>query len=580
MTVSLTGIGISRGIAIGKAHLIRREDLQISEYVLPRAFLEDEVERYDRALRNARRQLEFIRDQIRDRTPADITAFIDMHLLMLEDASLAEAPKEYIRRHGYNAEWALKLQRDALIDSFENMEDPYLRGRKDDVDHVVRRIQRLLVNEDEHVPHTAETSLKGRVLFAEDLTPADMLLVHHQGVIALVTEHGGPTSHTAILARSLGIPAVMGLHRVLHFIREHEQVVIDGEQGAVLANVDAGILDYYRRRREAARSRRRRLSRLKGAAPVTRNGQRVSLLANIELSEDIDAAKSAGAEGVGLYRTEFLYLNRETPPDEEEQLENYRGIVNAMDGLPVTIRTLDLGLDKQPPVAWRLESAPTANPALGLRAVRLCLKDPDLFRPQLRAILRASAFGQVRMMIPMLSSIGELKQVMRLLEETRQELTRAGVAYDPAMPVGGMIEVPASAVIADHFARHLDFLSIGTNDLIQYTLAIDRVDDEVNYLYDPLHPAVLRLIQTTLKAGRACGIPVGMCGEMAGEPRLTRLLLGMGLDEFSMHPATMLEVKRIITETDTDQIRDLVDEALQQEDPATTLALNSDLRHY
>jgi phosphotransferase system enzyme I (PtsI) len=386
---------------------------------------------------------------------------------------------------------------------------------------------------------------------ADDLTPADTVLLQHQGVIAFITESGGPLSHTAIMARSLGIPAVVGVRHARRMLRNDEQIIVDGEQGAVLADATEQILGYYRQRQERVASYFRNLDRLKDKPAVTEDGYRIQLMANIELPEDLEAVTSASAAGIGLYRTEFLYMNRNSLPDEDEQFEAYLNVVNAMQGKPVTIRTLDLGADKQ--FDGGNVNLPT-NPALGLRAIRLCLREPELFRAQLRAILRVSAYGPVRMMIPMLSNIQELFQTLNLLKLIKDELRAEGISFNEEMPVGGMIEVPAAAISAYMFAQHLDFLSIGTNDLIQYTLAIDRIDEEVNYLYDPLHPSVLRLIHQVLKAANRAGIPVSMCGEMAGDIRYTRLLLGLGLREFSMQTASLLEVKSIVNQSRVNEL--------------------------
>jgi phosphotransferase system enzyme I (PtsI) len=557
MTFILSGIGVSRGTAIGKAHVLQQDALEVRELQLGAEQLEDEVLRYQQAVEVASRQLSAIREQIPEATRKDIVEFIDTHLLMLQDSTLAQAPIQHMREHQCNAEWALKLQQDALSAVFDEMDDPYLRTRKDDVNHVIHRILRILVSgAGEH--GDASIDLAGAIVFASDLTPSDTVLLHHQGVAAFVTEFGGPLSHTAILARSLGIPAIVGVHSARRYIQDNEIVILDGEQGVVLAGADAELLEYYRQQQGAERDRRAGLARLKGTAAVTRDGVRVQLLANIELPQDMERTLAAGAEGIGLYRTEFLFMNRPDIPSEEEQLEQYMEVIRAMEGLPVTIRTLDLGADKKVD-SGNIPGRSSSNPALGLRAIRLCLKDLDLFRPQLRAILRASATGPTRMMIPMLSNLQELAQVLSLLEETKEQLRTEGHAFDPHLPIGGMIEIPAAALTAACFAARLDFLSIGTNDLIQYTLAIDRIDDEVAYLYDPLHPAVLRLIQLTIQAGEAAGIPVSMCGEMAGDTRFTRLLLGMGLTQFSMYPTSILEVKDCITRSSRNEARELVE---------------------
>ncbi len=545
MGLILTGVGVSKGIAIGKACLLKGDQFEINEYVLPKHLVAEEVARFRLALATAKKQLKEIHRKIPPNTPADIASFLETHLLMLDDSMLSDVPVKLIKSQQCNAEWALKQQRDALVGVFEAMDDPYLRTRKDDVDHVVHRILRILLN---HAPQPFESydgCLAGGIIIVEDLSPADLLLMHQHRVTAFVTESGGVTSHTTILARSLGIPAVAGVHHARRDISHNAVVIIDGQQGLVLADPDENALRYFRARQREEKHHATLLAKLKDQPAVTRDGVTIELHANIELAEDLHILRRVGATGVGLYRTEFLFMNRAQLPSEEEQLHAYLRVVRGMKGAPVTIRTLDLGADKMLQGA-HADAQNTTNPALGLRAVRLCLKDPLLFRPQLRAILRASAHGSVRMMIPMLATPHELAQVMHLVQQIKQELKEEGHKYDEKMPIGGMIEVPAAALMADVFARQLDFMSIGTNDLIQYTLATDRINEAVNYLYNPLHPGVLRLINMTVTAGRKAGTPVAMCGEMAGDTRYTRLLLGMGLNQFSMHPAMLLEIKNIV----------------------------------
>lgn len=575
MTIALTGVGASKGIATGEISIVARGQLEVLEYTVGESAIPHEVARFEQAVLQARETLQQIRDQFPSDTPDEVAEFMNVHLLMLDDSAITKAPITLITEKRCNAEWALKIQRDAVMDVFEAMDDPYLRTRKDDVDHVINQIQRALRSDEEAEvggPEPDETRLTNRIVFAEDLTPADAVLMHKQGIIAILTEFGGATSHTAILARSLGIPAVVGLHNAGAYIREGEPVIVDGREGVVLVEPDARIGRHYqKRRRDIARHAAAR-RRLRTAPGVTRDGQRIGIQANIELSTETKTARTNHADGVGLYRTESLYMNRRSPPDEEEQFDAYAEVVKAMRGSSVTIRTMDLGADKQ--VDGVRPGAPaSSNPALGLRAVRLCLHEPNLFRPQLRAILRASALGPVRMMVPMLSNILEVEQVRRFIDEARLELDRRGQAYDTGIPIGAMIEVPAAALCADAFARELDFLSIGTNDLIQYTLAIDRVDDEVNYLYDPVHPAVLRLIRMTIRAGQHANVPVAMCGEMAGDARYTRLLLGMGLREFSVHPNAILEIKQIITESHVGQLTKLAQRVLAAGKASTRLAL-------
>ena len=550
MTISLQGVSVSRGIAIGHVHILKHDQLDVSEYSIRSTRIDREIERLNDAIADARQQLRAIRDHIPVSTSVDIAAFIDTHLLMLEDVALTEEPKRIIKERLCNAEWALKLQRDALVNVFEEMADAYLSTRRDDVDHVVNRIMRVLMKQKPLVHETGSDNLQDKVIFAQDLTPADTVMMQHNGILAFATEYGGPTSHTAILARSLGIPAIVGLHNARKFIQNDDLVIIDGSNGVVLVDPDKNIQSYYEKRQREEKRYYSSLGRLKNAETETIDGVKVNLMANIELPSDFETVRDVGAKGVGLYRTEFLYLNRDTEADEEEHYETYMEVMDALGDLPLTIRTLDLGADKQVDGVGRQYGPHRSNPALGLRAVRLCLKEPQLFRPQLRAILRASAHGPVRVMIPMLTNISEMQQVLSMMDDIKKDLDENDVAYDHELQVGGMVEVPASAVCADIFAKQLDFLSIGTNDLIQYTMAIDRVNDEVNYLYDPLHPAVLRLIEMTIAAGKKAKIPVAMCGEMAGEPDYTRLLLGLGLREFSVHPANLLQIKKIIIDTD------------------------------
>ncbi|MEN8204842.1 MAG: phosphoenolpyruvate--protein phosphotransferase [Pseudomonadota bacterium] len=564
MSLALSGIGVSRGVAIGKAHIILRGTVEVLESAIPKHLIEDEVARFLKAVNCARQQLEDIRVRIPGNTRVDIAAFIDTHLLMLDDATLVTTPVDLIRELGCNAEWALKLQRDAVVDVFEQMDDAYLRTRRDDIDHVINRIQRILLDNDQEEEADNEGApLENAIVLAYDLTPAEAVLLEHQGISAFATECGGPLSHTAILARSMQIPALVGTHGLQRYIHDGETIILDGLQGVLIAGPDERTLDHYRHRQELEYQRQLELAQFTDTPAITRDGMSITLMANIELPEDIDAVSRESANGVGLYRTEFLFMNRPEPPDEEEQYDVYVSVIEALKGKPLTIRTLDMGADKQVDGGKRSCS----NPALGLRAVRLCLKDHSLFKPQIRAILRASAHGPVRLMIPMLSNTQELHQVLSLINDTKTALQRESLAFSPDVEIGAMIEVPAAALSAADFASHVDFLSIGTNDLIQYTLAIDRVDDEVNYLYDPLHPAVLQLIKMTIDAGVAAGIPVSMCGEMAGDPRYTRLLLGMGLSEFSMHHNALQEVKRVINSSTITSLIPLVQELLDNTKP-------------
>lgn len=565
MTFSLHGVAVSRGIAIGNAHIIAHDEFEVRDYLIETGQVDSEVARLRAAIETAATHLRSMREKIPVSAPPDVASFIDTHLLMITDATLTDEPIRLIRERRYNAAFALKCQRDAIVSVFEQMADPYLQTRRDDVDHVVNRVLRYLFHDGSAKTPENDQRMQGAILLADDLAPADALLMQHYGVAGFVTEFGGPTSHTSILARSLGIPGVVGVHRARRFVQDGETLIIDGNEGVVIGDPDQRTLNYYRRRQDERLKYSAKLSKLKRAPCVTRDGFAIELQANVELPTDFAAARAVGASGVGLYRTEFLYMNRIDIPTEEEHYETYKHLVETVGGVPVTIRTMDIGGDKQVEAALT-NRAKGANPALGLRAVRLGLKEPGLFLPQIRAIVKASALGPVRMMIPMLSQIDEAYQVLELVRTTQQEFSALGIAYDPKMPVGGMIEVPVAAMYADGFAQVLDFFSIGTNDLIQYSIAIDRVNDEVNYLYDPLNPGILRLIAMTIKAGQKAKVPVAMCGEMAGDPRCTRLLLGLGLETFSMHPSILLEIKGIINETDLEAARLIADKVLKTPD--------------
>ena len=562
MTISIQGIGASRGIAIGEVHCIKRDQINVPEYIIKKPQVNNEISRLNDAIKNARNELQSIRDHIPSSTSANISEFINTHLLMLEDNALTDEPKNIIKNNLYNAEWALKLQRDALVNVFDEMNDTYLSTRKDDVDHVVNRILRILLKQKTLLEEIPGEHLQSKVIVADDLTPADTVLMQHYGIAAFATEFGGSTSHTAILARNLRIPAVVGLHNAKQLIKNGDIAILDGGSGIILINPNKNILDHYRKKQSEVKKYYSSLKKIKNAPAKSIDGIPITLMANIELPEDFETVRDVGAAGVGLYRTEFLYMNRKEPPDEEEHFETYMEVIKALQGLPLTIRTVDLGADKEVDGIGRQVSHVRSNPALGLRAVRLCLKEPEFFRPQLRAILRASKYGPIRIMIPMLTNIQEMQQILFIINELKAELEKKSVEFDSKIKIGGMIEVPASAICADIFANKLDFLSIGTNDLIQYTMAIDRVNDEVNYLYDPLHPAVLRLIKTTIIAGQKANIPISMCGEMAGEKEHTQILLGLGLREFSVHPATLLEVKAIINKTNISELSKLTKEVL------------------
>jgi len=540
MSFTLHGIGICGGIAIGHAHLVSRTRYEAAHYVIPPHQVAEESARFAAAVTSTRAELAALRDNIPANAPPEFEAFIDVHLMILDDSTLSRAPRGIIENERCNAEWALKVQTDNLLAQFDAIEEDYLRERKADVIQVVERILHALQGQPGYVPPRLAAD-ESMVLVAHDLSPADMLQFKQHHFASFLTDVGGATSHTAVVARSLNIPSIAALHHARSLIREQELLIVDGSQGVVIVDPDERVLADYRVRQQQWEMERRKLRRLRTARATTQDGIAVELHANIELPEDVAAVDAAGASGIGLFRTEFLFLNRAGLPDEEEQFEAYRSVVEAMHGLPVTIRTYDLGADKS---IDGMERPSLVNAALGLRAIRLCLTEPERFHVQLRAILRASHYGKVRLLIPMLSSSAELEQALIHIDRARVSLDAEGIAYDRHMPVGGMIEVPAAALALRLFTRKLDFVSIGTNDLIQYTLAIDRTDDTVAHLYDPLHPAVLMLVAQVIRGANRARVPVALCGEMAGDTQLTRLLLGLGLRQFSMHPAQLLAVKQ------------------------------------
>ena len=562
MSFSMHGVGVSGGIAIGNAHLVSHAVMEVPFYVLPAVQIPEEIARFEVAIETTRLELEALRVNILAGSPAEFGAFLDLHLLILADHTLSKTPIDLITSQRFNAEWALKQQMDALLVQFDQIEDDYLRERKADVVQVVERVLKTLLGHSSHVPPPVSAEI-GRILVAHDLSPADMMLFKQQRFAAFITDVGGVTSHTAIVARSLNIPSIVALHQASQLIRENELLIVDGQQGVVIVNPGRQILAEYKLRQSQWEIERQKLKRLKSTVATTLDGTAVELYANIELPQDIPEVRASGATGIGLFRSEFLFLNRDDLPDEEEQFAAYRKVAQDMKGLPVTIRTLDLGADKQ----LRFADRSGDNPALGLRAIRLCLAEPQMFHTQLRAILRASHYGKIHLLIPMLSSLSELRQTLHLIGHAKQELAQEDIPFDSGILVGGMIEIPAAALSAQMFAKNLDFLSIGTNDLIQYTLAIDRTDDTVAHLYDPLHPAILQLVAMTIAAANKAGIPVAVCGEMAGDATLTRLLLGLGLRQFSMHPAHVLSVKQQILTSNVPLVTSLAQKMLKVHDP-------------
>jgi len=563
---ALHGLGVSGGIAIGRAHLVSHATLEVAHYAIPAARVDSEIARLDHALAEVRAELLGLHGAMTaGDAPAEFGAFLDVHTMILSDPTIAEAPKRIIAEQHCNAEWALTQQMNVLVEQFEEIEDTYLRERKADVVQVVERVlKRLLGKPGALAPAGAE---QHTILVAHDLSPADVIQFKTHRYAGFITDLGGVTSHTTIVARSLAVPAVAATHNARALIRENELLILDGTNHVVIVNPDKAVLAEYRLKQGALEVERTKLRRLKTKPATTRDGHAIELQANIELPGDLDQALDNGATGIGLFRSEFLFLNREGLPSEDEQFEAYRSVAAGMDGKPVTIRTFDLGADKQKEGLDGLARV-APNPALGLRAVRFCLAEPRLFLTQLRAILRASHYGQVKILVPMLASVSEIDQTLALIAQAKESLREQGLPFDSGIEVGGMIEIPAAVLAISAFLEKLDYLSIGTNDLIQYTLAVDRSDDAVAHLYDPLHPAVLKLIAMAIASAAKARVPIAVCGEMAGDPHFTRLLLGLGLRNLSMHPAQLLTIKQRVLATDVAALVPFIARMRRSDDPA------------
>ena len=586
MTFTVHGLPVSRGIAIGRAVIVAASRLDVAHYFVKTEQVEAEIDRLRAARKVVVEEIGRVQQSLAELGPADahpeLAALLDVHLMLLQDEQLTNGVKHWIVERHYNAEWALTTQLEVIGRQFDEMEDPYLRERKADLEQVVERMLRVMRGVASPVAPPAPAGESGQlfdaghevplVLVAHDLSPADMLQFKQSVFAGFVTDVGGKTSHTAIVARSMDIPAVVGARSASQLIRQDDWVVIDGDAGVVIVEPSPILLAEYGFKQRQGEVERERLARLKNTPAVTLDGQKIELLANIEQPDDAAAALKAGAVGVGLFRTEFLFMGRNGQlPDEEEQFQAYRRAVEGMQGLPVTIRTVDVGADKP------LDRTPVRtgedhlNPALGLRAIRWSLADPAMFLAQLRAILRAAAFGPINLLVPMLAHATEIRQTLALVDKARAQLDARGQVHGPVR-LGAMIEVPAAALTIPLFLRHFDFLSVGTNDLIQYTLAIDRADEAVAHLYDPLHPAVLQLLSATIAQARGADRGVSVCGEMAGDVSMTRLLLGLGLRSFSMHPSQILAVKQQILRSDTAKLATWAQSVLAAEDPAALMA--------
>ncbi|EFG31797.1 phosphoenolpyruvate--protein phosphotransferase [Simonsiella muelleri] len=564
--IVLHGYAAGRGIAIGRAHLVVRGISQVPQYHLKDDEIPNEISRFEAAIKSTRKQLEQIRSAIPENAPTELGAFISLHLMLLTDVTLSREPIDILQEQAINAEWALKIQTDHLSLQFDEIDDEYLRQRKQDMLQVVERIQKNLAGQSPEI--NLETNLlEDTVLIAHDLSPADTVFFKDQRIEGFVTDMGGPTSHTAILGRSLNIPSVVGLGNARQLISENEYVIVDGIGGVLIIDPDELVLAEYRRRLKDYRDHQKSLKKLKKTATTTEDGEEIDLLANIESAEDIKILHNIGADGVGLLRSEFSYLNRDTLPEEDELYQIYSDIAKKLKGKPLTIRTVDLGVDKNP--RWfGNNGTPNAalNPALGLTGIRLCHAEPMMFRTQIRAILRAAVHGNVKMMFPMIASVSELKQSLIHLETAKKQLTERGETFGK-IEVGCMIEIPSAALTVSSLLKLIDFVSIGTNDLIQYTLSVDRSDDSVSYLYQPAHPAIIKLLSHIIRTANRAGKGVSVCGEMAGDAVYTRLLLGLGLRKFSMTSNNLLAIKDIIVRSNTVNLVNDVAKIIRNEDP-------------
>jgi phosphotransferase system enzyme I (PtsI) len=572
VSFALHGVGVSGGIAIGRAQLVSHATLEVSHYTVPASRVDEEIARLGYAIDEVQKELTALHGTMTrsGEVPGEFGAFLDVHWMILNDPTLSEAPRKIIAEQRCNAEWALTQQMNVLIEQFEQIEDPYLRERKADVVQVVERVLKRLMGKPGSLP--GAVAEERTIVVAHDLSPADVIGFKQHHFAAFLTDLGGVTSHTAIVARSLAVPAVVATHNARQMIHDGELLIVDGTNHVVIVNPDRAVLAEYRLKQSELELERQKLKRLRGKPAQTIDGHAVELHANIELPGDLEQVQEAGASGVGLFRSEFLYLNRIGLPGEDEQFEAYRAVAAGLAGKPVTIRTFDLGADKSHEgLAGLTRVAP--NPALGLRAVRFCLAEPKLFLTQLRAILRASHYGRVRILIPMLASVAEVDATLAMIEQAKESLRERGEPFDESVPVGGMIEIPAAALAMGSFLDRLDFLSVGTNDLIQYTLAIDRADETVSHLYDPLHPAIIRLLSMAIGDAVRAKVPVAVCGEMAGETMFTRLLLGLGLRDFSMHPAHLPAVKQRVLTSDVSAIKPIVDRMRRTDSPAKLAAL-------
>ena len=558
---NLHGLSVSNGIAIGKAYLLSNALIEVEHFSIELKDIKKEVKRYKKVVQQVNAELSKIKKDFLKINRSEFEGLINTHLMMLKDRNFNDDVIKIIESKRCNAEWAVKIQLDKIVLRFDQIDDSYIKERKLDVIQVAERITKALLGQTNNL--SSRQLDNNTILIAHDISPADALIFKHNHYHGFITEIGGTNSHTAILARSLSIPSIVSIPMARKLIKNDDVVIVDGYTGTAIINPSNKVLKEYEQKKDLWDLEQKKLNKIRHFKNQTLDHRRILLMANIEEKQDLKTVKDNKADGIGLFRTEFLFMNRDDLPDENEQFENYSAIVKELANKEIVIRTLDSGADKMT-VA---DTKKSPNPALGLRAIRLCLSEPRLFLTQLRAILKASAFGKVKILIPMISSIDELKQTKLLIERAKQSLTKDKIKYDKNIQVGGMIEVPAVAINADFFAKELDFLSIGTNDLIQYTLAIDRTDDSVSHLYNSIHPSVLKLMAETIKAAKKYNKQVAVCGEMAGDPKLTRLLLGMGVENFSMHPASILHVKKQILSTNIQKLKNITNKILRTNEP-------------
>lgn len=575
MTLILKGIAVSKGISIGKTYIFKKGQPSVEEKIVKKNQIQKERKRFDSATKKTLEQFEFIKQSVNPSIKKNAAMFLDTHIFLIKDKTFINNIRKSIRNKNYSADWSVYSEFLKIQKSFENIEDPYIKQRIEDIRHVVLKILEN-INNNEIKPQKIFKYFKKRIIVCDDLTPTDVLIMHESKGLGLISEFGGPSSHSSILTRSLEMPAIVGVKNAQIIVKDGDTLILDGNEGNLIINPDKKALMHYKGLQQKNLKKKRLMSTILKKDNVTLDGKKIEIMINLELPQELKIINKTNVDGVGLFRTEYLYTDRKDLPTEDEQFVAYKKIMQKMKNVPVTFRTLDVGSDKE--VSENIKTGSVAkNPALGLRGIRHSLYEQHIFISQIKAILRAGYHGNVKILLPMITNISEVKSSINLIEEAKRKLIQEKKNFVKKCDIGIMIEVPSSAVLAKKFAKYVDFLSIGTNDLVQYTLAIDRIDDEVNYLYDPMNSAVLSLIKTTIEAGRECNTPVAMCGEMASDINYIRLLMGLGLRSFSMHPSAVPEVKNVITNTDTSKVKDLASQILDIDDSDQKNTLLNDL---